>query len=286
MTKIHPTAIIDPSVKLAAGVTIGPWCVIGPDCEIGEGSELVSHVHMDRHTRIGRENVLHPFTIVGGPPQDKKFAGERTTLEMGDRNHIREFASIHRGTGNGGGATKMGSDNLVMGCVHIAHDCNIGSHVVLSNNAMLAGHVTVCDYVNVGGGCGLHHFVRLNTCAFLGAMARVSKDVPPYMIAEGNPAEVRGHNAIAMKRRGFADAEVDAMKEAYKRLFRDRGGSIMEKVAKLRAEYPTFTSIAQVCDAVLEAGEGTHGRSQEALRPDDKRSHPSIAAAASTVPKK
>ena len=180
----------------------------------------------------------------------------------------------------------MGSDNLVMGCVHIAHDCNIGSHVVLSNNAMLAGHVTVCDYVNVGGGCGLHHFVRLNTCAFLGAMARVSKDVPPYMIAEGNPAEVRGHNAIAMKRRGFADAEVDAMKEAYKRLFRDRGGSIMEKVAKLRAEYPTFTSIAQVCDAVLEAGEGTHGRSQEALRPDDKRSHPSIAAAASTVPKK
>ena len=286
MTKIHPTAIIDPSVKLATGVTIGPWCVIGPDCEIGEGSELVSHVHMDRHTRIGRENVLHPFTIVGGPPQDKKFAGERTTLEMGDRNHIREFASIHRGTGNGGGATKMGSDNLVMGCVHIAHDCNIGSHVVLSNNAMLAGHVTVCDYVNVGGGCGLHHFVRLNTCAFLGAMARVSKDVPPYMIAEGNPAEVRGHNAIAMKRRGFADAEVDAMKEAYKRLFRDRGGSIMEKVAKLRAEYPTFTSIGQVCDAVLEAGEGTHGRSQEALRPDDKRSHPSIAAAASTFPKK
>jgi UDP-N-acetylglucosamine acyltransferase len=271
MTKIHPTAIIDPSVKLAAGVTIGPWCVIGPDCEIGEGSELVSHVHMDRDTRIGRENVLHPFTIVGGPPQDKKFAGERTTLEIGDRNHIREFASIHRGTGNGGGATKMGSDNLVMGCVHIAHDCQIGSHVILANNAMLAGHVTVCDHVNVGGGCGLHHFVRLNTCAFLGAMARVSKDVPPYMIAEGNPAEVRGHNAIAMKRRGFADAEVDAMKEAYKRLFRDRGGNIMEKVAKLRAEYPTFTSIAQVCDAVLEAGEGTHGRSQEALRPDDKR---------------
>ena len=129
MTKIHPTAIIDPSVKLAVGVTIGPWCVIGPDCEIGEGSELVSHVHMDRHTRIGRENVLHPFTIVGGPPQDKKFAGERTTLEMGDRNHIREFASIHRGTGNGGGATKTTFPKLGLGELDEASDAwRVGEH--------------------------------------------------------------------------------------------------------------------------------------------------------------
>jgi len=226
---------------------------------------------MDRDTVLGRENVLHPFTVVGGPPQDKKFHGERTRLEVGDRNQIREYTSIHRGTANGGGLTVIGSDNLIMGCVHIAHDCRVGSHVILANNAMIAGHVTVCDGANVGGGAGLHHFVRVGTRGFIGAMARVSKDVPPYMIVEGNPAEVRGHNAIAMRRLGLADAEVEAMKECYKRLFRDRGGSILEKVAALRGEYPDFASVQTLCDAVLESAGGVHGRAQENGRGDDKR---------------
>jgi len=271
MSKIHPTAVVDASVKLASGVVVGPWCVVGPGVTIGEGTELVSHVVIDRDTTIGRENVLHPFTVVGGPPQDKKYHGERTTLEVGDRNHIREYASIHRGTANGGGVTVVGSDNLIMGCVHVAHDCRIGSGVILANNAMVAGHVTVGDGANVGGGAGLHHFVRVGTRAFVGAMARVSKDAPPFMIVEGNPAEVRGHNAIAMRRMGLADAEIEAMKDAYKRLFRDRGGSILTKLDALRRDYPDFASLRTLCDAVLETTGGVHGRAQESQRSDDKR---------------
>ena len=271
MSTIHPTAVVDASVKLAPGVVIGPWCVVGPGVTIGEGTELVSHVVIDRDTTIGRENVLHPYSIVGRPPQDKKYHGERTTLEVGDRNHIREYASIHRGTANGGGVTVIGSDNLIMGCVHIAHDCHIGSQVILANNAMIAGHVSVCDGANIGGGAGLHHFVRVGARGFVGAMARVSKDVPPFMIVEGNPAEVRGHNAIAMRRLGLGDAEVEAMKECYKRLFRDRGGSILEKVAAIRGEFAEFASVQTLCDAVLESAGGVHGRAQENTRGDDKR---------------
>ncbi|MBM4007237.1 MAG: acyl-ACP--UDP-N-acetylglucosamine O-acyltransferase [Planctomycetes bacterium] len=271
MPKIHPTAVVDASVKLASGAVIGPWCVVGPGVTIGDDTELVSHVVIDRDTTIGRENVLHPFTVVGGPPQDKKYHGERTTLEVGDRNHIREYASIHRGTANGGGVTVVGSDNLIMGCVHVAHDCRIGSGVILANNAMVAGHVTVCDGANVGGGAGLHHFVRVGTRSFVGAMARVSKDVPPFMIVEGNPAEVRGHNAIAMRRMGLVDAEVEAMKDAYKRLFRDRGGSILAKLDALRADYSSCVSVMALCDAVLETTGGVHGRAQESGRSDDKR---------------
>jgi UDP-N-acetylglucosamine acyltransferase len=271
MPKIHPTAVVDASVTLAPGAVIGPWCVVGPGVTIGDDTELVSHVVIDRDTTIGRENVLHPFTVVGGPPQDKKYHGERTTLEVGDRNHIREYASIHRGTANGGGVTVVGSDNLIMGCVHVAHDCRIGSGVILANNAMVAGHVTVCDGANVGGGAGLHHFVRVGTRSFVGAMARVSKDAPPFMIVEGNPAEVRGHNAIAMRRMGLADAEIEAMKDAYKRLFRDRGGSILAKLDALRADYSSFGSVMTLCDAVLETTGGVHGRAQESGRSDDKR---------------
>ena len=271
MPKIHPTAVVDASAKLASGVVVGPWCVIGPDVTIGEDTELTSHVVIDRDTVIGRENVLHPFTIVGGPPQDKKYHGERTTLEVGDRNQVREYASIHRGTSNGGGVTVVGSDNLIMGCVHIAHDCRIGSGVILANNAMVAGHVTVCDGANVGGGAGLHHFVRVGTRSFVGAMARVSKDVPPFMIVEGNPAEVRGHNAIAMRRMGLGDGEIEAMKDAYKRLFRERGGSILEKLDALRRDHPDFASVQALCDAVLETTGGVHGRAQESARLDDKR---------------
>jgi UDP-N-acetylglucosamine acyltransferase len=271
MPKIHPTAVVDPSVQLASDVVVGPWCVVGPGVTIGEGTELVSHVVIDRDTTIGRENVLHPFSVVGGPPQDKKYHGERTTLEVGDRNQIREYASLHRGTANGGGVTVVGSDNLIMGCVHVAHDCRIGSGVILANNAMVAGHVIVEDGANVGGGAGLHHFVRVGSRSFVGAMARVSKDVPPFMIVEGNPAEVRGHNAIAMRRMGLLDAEIEAMKDAYKRLFRDRGGSILAKLDALRADYRDFTSVMTLCDAVLETTGGVHGRAQESARSDDKR---------------
>lgn len=271
MTRIHPTAVVDASARLGDGVIIGPWCVVGPECEIGAGTELRSHVVVGPYTTIGRQNVLHPFSVVGGEPQDMKFHGERTTLEIGDRNQIREHATIHRGTGNGGGRTVIGSDNLIMAVAHIAHDCVIGDGVVIANNVMLAGHVHVEDFAGIGGGAGVHHFGRVGTCAFIGAMARCSKDVPPFMIVEGNPAEVRGYNHIAMKRRGYVDEDIDAIKEAYKQLFFKKGGSSLDKVSGLRSKYAHSRPVQILCDMVLEAGAGVNGRALEVHRTDDKR---------------
>ena len=267
---IHPTAIIDPAARIAPGAEIGPWCRVGPDVTIGDGTVLQSHVVVESSTRIGRRNMIFPFAYVGGTPQDKKFHGERTLCEIGDNNHIREHVTIHRGTANGGGVTRIGNDNLIMGNVHIAHDCIIGNGCILANNAMFAGHALVQDHANVGGGAGIHHFVVVGTCAFVGAMARVSMDVPPFMIVEGNPAEVRGHNHIALARRGFTEADIEAMKEAYKRLFRDRGGSLSEKISGLMAKYPTLRSVEILCNAVTAQARGVHGRSLEAQRPDDR----------------
>jgi UDP-N-acetylglucosamine acyltransferase len=268
---IHPTALIDPTASVAASAEIGPWCVVGADVTIGEGTVLRSHVVVESSTTIGRGNEIFPFAYVGGTPQDKKFHGERTTCEIGDNNQIREHATIHRGTSNGGGVTRIGNDNLVMGNVHIAHDCIIGNSCILANNAMLAGHAVIHDWVNIGGGAGIHHFVVVGTCAFVGAMARVSKDAPPFMIVEGNPAEVRGHNHIALSRRGFTEIDIEAVKEAYKRLFRDRGGDLSEKIASLRANYPESRSVQMLCDAVTATSQGVHGRALEGLRTDDRK---------------
>lgn len=261
---------------------IGPWCVIGPETAIGDGTELHSHVVVGPYTTIGQRNTLHPFSVVGGDPQDMKYHGERTTLEIGDRNQIREHASIHRGTANGGGRTVIGSDNLIMAVAHIAHDCIVGDGTVIANNVMLAGHVHVNDFAGIGGGAGVHHFGRVGTCAFIGAMARCSKDVPPFMIVEGNPAEVRGHNSIAMKRRGYSDDDVEAIKEAYKQLFFKRGGGMLDKVAALRSQFTRSKPVQILCDMVLEAGAGVNGRALEVHRTDDKRA--SRVAARSSNP--
>lgn len=271
MSKIHPTAVVDPSTRVAEGVVIGPWCVIGANSVIGPECELRSHVVLGPNTTLGRRNVLHSFAIVGGDPQDLKFHGEQTHLVVGDGNHIREHVSIHRGTGNGGGVTRIGSDNLIMGTVHIAHDCMIGDGTVIANNAMLAGHVHVEDFVSIGGGAGIHHFARIGTCSFVAAMARCSKDVPPFMIVEGSPAEVRKHNDVAMRRRGYSEGDVEAMRTAFKTLFLKRGGEILEKVSALRASFPDSKPVEVLCAMVLETGTGVSGRALESRRSDDKR---------------
>lgn len=268
---IHPTALVDPTARIAATAEIGPWCVIGSGVSIGDRTVLQSHVVVEQRTRIGRGNEIFPFAYLGGTPQDKKFQGEDTFCEVGDNNQIREHATIHRGTGNGGGHTRVGNDNLIMGNVHIAHDCLIGNGCVIANNTMLAGHTVVQDWANIGGGAGIHHFVVVGTCAFVGAMARVSKDVPPFMIVEGNPAEVRGHNHIALARRGFTEEDIEAMKEAYKRLFRDRGGQLPEKISGLQAKYPRLRSVEILCNAVNAQARGVHGRSLEVQRTDDRK---------------
>lgn len=271
MPKIHPTAVIDPSARIDDGAVVGPWCVVGPRSVIGAETELRSHVVVGPNTTLGRRNVLHPFCLVGGDPQDLKYHGEETDLVIGDSNQIREYVSIHRGTGNGGGRTRIGSNNLIMAVAHVAHDCVIGDGTVIANNVMLAGHVHVEDYVSIGGAAGIHHFARVGTCAFVGAMARCSKDVPPFMVVEGNPAEVRKHNDVMMRRRGYSEEDVDAMRDAYKQLFRTKGGGMLDKVTALRSDFPNCRPIEILCAMVLETGTGVNGRALETKRNDDKR---------------
>ena len=271
MPTIHPTAIIDPSATLADSVTIGPYCFVGPDVVIGEGSVLHNHVTVQSLTKIGRDNLFYPYSVIGADPQDRKFKGESTTLHIGDRNKIREHVTIHRGTGNGGGDTRVGNGNLIMVAVHIAHDCILGDDICIANQVMLAGHVHIEDGANIGGGAGLHHFTTVGSCAFVGGLARITKDVPPYMIVEGNPAEVRAINSIAMTRRGFSAEHIDAIKDAYKRLYRDNGAPMADKLVELKRQYSNVPAVLHLCESLAAAAEGVHGRALELKRADDKR---------------
>jgi UDP-N-acetylglucosamine acyltransferase len=272
MTKIHPTAIIDATATVAGSAEIGPYCVIGPEVDIGPGCILHDHVTVQSETRLGADNVIYPYSVIGADPQDRKFHGERALCVIGDRNQIREHVTVHRGTANGGGSTVIGSDNLIMVAVHIAHDCMVGDHVTIANQVMLAGHVVVEDYANIGGGVGVHHFATIGECSFVGAMARIPKDVPPYMIVEGNPAEVRAVNTIALSRRAFPVEDIEAIKDAFKRLYRKNGPPMSDKLDQLRAEYPRIEAIAKLCAALEATAEGVHGRAREVERTDDKRS--------------
>ena len=271
MASIHPTAIVDPSAVIADSVDIGPYCLIGSQVVLGERNVLHKHVVIQSLSAIGDDNEFFPFSVIGADPQDKKFMGERATCEIGDHNKIREHVTIHRGTANGGGVTRLGDNNLIMVAAHIAHDCIIGSDICIANQVMLAGHVRVEDAANIGGGAGLHHFATVGTCAFVGGLARITKDVPPFMIVEGNPAEVRAINSIAMVRRGYSSAHIEAVKDAYKRLYRDNGAPMSEKLLTLRREYPQVPAVQMLCDALAATADGIHGRAQEVNRADDKR---------------
>ena len=220
MAGIHATAVIDPAAKLADDVEVGAYAVIGAEVEIGGGTVIGPHCSITGPTRIGRDNRIHGHAAIGGDPQDKKYQGERVALEIGDRNHIREFVTINRGTGDGGGITKIGDDNWLLAYVHVAHDCHIGSHCVFSNNATLAGHVAVEDHVILSGFAGVHQFCRIGAHAFIGMGAFVNGDVPPYlMVAQEKYARPRGINAEGLKRRGFDAPRIAAIKRAYRALY-------------------------------------------------------------------
>ncbi len=271
MTGIHPTAIIDPTARIAADATVGPYCIVGREVEIGSGTVLQHHVCIQPFTRLGRDNNFFPFSVVGSDPQDKKFHGEETSCDIGDRNQIREHVTIHRGTGNGGGVTRIGDNNLIMVGAHVAHDCQIDCGVVIANQAMLAGHVRVEEGASIGGGVGIHHFTTIGACSFIAGLARNSRDVPPNMIVEGNPALVRAVNTVAMSRRGYLPEHVDAVKSAFRRLFRSNGSAISEKVAELSVEYPDVPAVQRLCAALSASADGVHGRAREVFRQDDKR---------------
>lgn len=217
---IHPTAIVDPGAVLGDGVSIGPYSVVGADVVIGAGTIVDSHVVIEGPTVIGASNRIHSFSSIGGAPQDKKYSNERTTLFIGDRNTIREFCTLNRGTTQDAGATRIGSDNWIMAYVHVAHDCQVGSNTIFANNAQLAGHVHVGDFAILGGFTVVHQFVHIGAHSLTAMGTILLQDLPPYVTASGNTAEPHGINAEGLRRRSFSPEAVARVKSAYKVLYK------------------------------------------------------------------
>jgi UDP-N-acetylglucosamine acyltransferase len=244
---IDPRAIVDPTARIAEDVEIGPFAVIGADVEIGAGCWIGPHAVVKGPTRLGRGNKVFQFASIGDAPQDKKYAGEPTRLVVGDRNVFREFCSINRGTVGGRGETRIADDCLFMAYSHVAHDCIIGSHCVMSNCTALAGHVDLGDWVILSGYAGIHQFCKIGAHAFLANNAAVTRDVPPYLLVAGSPAEPKGVNSEGLKRRGFDAAQITNIKNAY-RLFYRSGLKLAEATEQLRALVPQQPEIAPFVD--------------------------------------
>ena len=216
-TKIHPTAIVNSDAKIDPSVEIGPWCVVGPSVTIGRGTKLLSHVVVDGATEIGQDNVIHPFAVIGGVPQDLKYKGEKTRLVVGDRNVIRESVTLNLGTVGGGGLSKIGNDNLMMAYSHLGHDSIIGDHCVIANSVAIAGHVTVEDWAIIGGQSGVVQFVRIGAHSYIAGQTGVEKDVPPFCIAVGmRPPQCKGTNIVGLRRRGVSSETIQKINEAIK----------------------------------------------------------------------
>ncbi len=220
MVLIHPTALVDAQAELASDVSVGPYAVIGPHVSIGAGSQVGAHCVIEGHTTLGRDNRIFQFASLGAAPQDKKYAGEPTRLQIGDGNTVREFVTINTGTVQDAGLTAVGDDNWIMAYVHIAHDCQIGSHTIIANATQLGGHVHLGDWVFLGGLSGVHQFVRVGAHAMTGFQTRLSQDLPPYVTAAGNPASATGINAEGLRRRGFTRERIAQVKQMHKLLYR------------------------------------------------------------------
>lgn len=252
---IHQTAIIDPSAIIAPDVQVGPFTVIGPGVEIGSMSWIGPHVIISGPTKIGLRNKIFQFSSIGEEPQDKKFQGEITYLEIGNDNIFRECTTLSRGTIQGGGLTKIGNDNLFMAYVHIAHDCIVGHHTTFANNASLAGHVKVHDHANLGGFVGVHQFTEIGSYAFCAGGSIITKDVPPYVIVAGHPAEVYGLNVVGLKRHGFSESTIIALKQAYKLLYR-QGLTVEEAVLAMEPLLSNSPEVQLLRDFVSRSERG------------------------------
>jgi UDP-N-acetylglucosamine acyltransferase len=259
MARIHASAIVDPHAELADEVQVGPFCVIGPEVVIESGSSIESHVVITGHTRIGRNNRIYSFCTLGEIPQDKKYAGEPTELRIGEGNTIREFCSLNVGTVQGGGVTRIGSDNWIMSYVHIAHDCTVGDHTVMANLTQLAGHVAVGDWAILGGMVGVHQFVRVGAHAMCGGGSTLVQDVPPFVLCRGSPAQPFGINVEGLSRRGFDEAAIAALKRAYRTIFRE--GLTLAQAREaiqsgLEAGAPAADALAQLMQFLDTPGRG------------------------------
>ena len=248
-TRIHSTAIVDPKAEIDSGVDIGPFCVIKGAVKIRKGTKLLSHVIVEGSAEIGENCTIHPFTSLGFPPQDLKYKGENTKLVIGSNNIIREYVSIHRASVGGDGITVIGDNNFFMAYVHIAHDCKIGSNVVLANAATLAGHVLIEDKAVVGGLVAIHQFTRIGSYAMVGGFSGIGQDIPPYMIASGARAKLYGPNTIGLKRHGFSDPAINAIKKAYKILFREKR-TMKDAIKKVRDEMSGIQEVTHLIEFI------------------------------------
>jgi UDP-N-acetylglucosamine acyltransferase len=251
MSEIHPTAIVDAAARLGKGVSVGPYSVIGPKVEVGEGSWIGAHVVLDGRLKIGRNNKIFHFSSLGAPPQDKKYAGEDTAVEIGDDNTIREYVTINRGTALDAGVTRLGSNNWVMAYVHFAHDCQIGNHTIFANACQLAGHVVVGDWAIFGATTLVHQFVHVGAHAFTGMGTYLAQDLPPYVKAAGNMAQPYGINSEGLRRRGFSAEHIMGLKRAYRTLYR-AGHSLEDARRELErqaAACPPVRALLEFLDA-------------------------------------
>jgi UDP-N-acetylglucosamine acyltransferase len=247
---IHPSAIVHPGARLAPDVEIGAYAIVGENVQIGSGTRVGSHCVLSGHTRIGRDNRIFHHVVLGEVPQDKKYAGEPTRLEIGDRNLIREFCTFHTGTVQDNGETRLGNDNWIMAYVHLAHDCQVGNDIILANCAQLAGHVHVGDGAIIGGMTGVHQFCRIGAYAMTGAGSVVLADVPPYVMAMGNTAQPHGINAEGLRRRGIGAETINAIKRGYKTLY--KSGLTLEEAKRALREQAQTTPALKVLVEFLD----------------------------------
>ena len=245
---IHKTAIVDKKAEISEKAIIGPYCIVGPNVQIGEGTKILSHVNITGNTIIGNNTQIFPFASIGTNPQDLKYQGEPTKLEIGNNNIIREHATINTGTDGGGGITKVGNNNLIMIGAHIAHDCIIGHNVVIANSAAIAGHVQISDDVIIGGNCGIQQFIRIGRMAMIGGMSGVSRDVIPYGLSFGNRNYLEGINLVGLRRKKISNKEILALSEAYKEIFKTE--SLHENLTKLSEELKNNTYVKEVIDFI------------------------------------
>lgn len=251
---IHPTAVIDPRAQIGEACEIGPYCVIGPDVVLGPECWLQHHVSLNGPSKIGAGNRFFSFSSIGQVTQDLKYAGEPTHLEIGDRNCFREFVTVHRGTAPGS-RTRIGSGGNFLAYCHIAHDCIVGDGVIFSNNGTLAGHVEVGDYAVIGGLTAIHQFCRIGRHALTGGCSKIVQDVPPFMIADGNPAKVRSYNKVGIERHGFSAEVIRCIKEAYRLIYRS-ALNLQQAVEQIRSDLPELPEVAQLIEFVTNSPRG------------------------------
>ncbi len=267
-TLAHPTAVIDDAAELAEDVVVGARCVIQGPVKIGAGTFLHPHVTIMGDTTMGRNNHLFPGAVIGAPPQDLKYGGERTKLVIGDRNHFREHVTVHPGTTQGGGVTRIGSNNLFMVGCHVAHDCTIGNNVVLSNHVLLAGHIIVKDGAIMNGASASHHFTTVGRLSYVGGLTRITQDVHPFTVVEGHPARIRAANVIGMQRAGFAPEDIELIKRTVYSIFISDKLSASDAIRRAEEKHGNNPHIVELIASIRAQQAGRQGRAAEAPRED------------------